>query len=236
MSWIDLAGGDPEFYAGLFGWTLERDGVFALDGRTVAGFGAPVPPGSKPAWTTHVYVDDPDRAAARVAAGGGRVELPPRDTALGRLAVVADPVGARLALRRPDRRAESTRRPGAVTWAELCTPELDAAREFYAGQFGWAAVATTMALPAGEVPYTVFCRGGDEVAGLLPPGGGFPPPGPPRWLAYVEVTDCAATADRATALGGAVPGPPLGIPGIGRVALLAGPTGESLAVMQLPAG
>ncbi len=233
MSWIDLSGGDPAFYTGLFGWTLDGDGVFALDGRAVAGHGAPVPPGP-PAWTLHLFVDDPDRAAAGVAAAGGRVELGPRATPLGRTAVVTDPGGARFALRAPGRPADLARGPGALSWAELCTPEVDAARAFYADQFGWDTPATTMALPAGEVPYTVFCRDGTEVAGLMPAGGLLPADAPPRWLGYVEVTDCAATAARVTDLGGTLPVPPLDIPRIGRVAVLAAPAGELLALIQMP--
>jgi predicted enzyme related to lactoylglutathione lyase len=234
VSWIDLSGGDPAFYAGLFGWTLDGDGVFALDGRAVAGRGGPVPPGGPPAWTLHVFVDDPDRAAMRVAAAGGRVELTPRTTPLGRAAVVTDPGGACFAVRAPGRQAELARRPGALSWTELCTPDVDAARAFYADQFGWDTPAITMALPAGEVRYTVFCQGGTEVAGLMPAGGLLPADAPPRWLAYVEVTDCAATAARVTDLGGTLPVPPLDIPRIGRVAVLAAPTGELLALIQMP--
>jgi predicted enzyme related to lactoylglutathione lyase len=168
--WIDLSAGDPAFYTGLFGWTLGSDGVFACRGRVVAGYGAPAPPDHRPSWTAHLLVDDLDLAAARVAAGGGRVEHP-RDTPLGRMAVVADPGGARFAVREAGRRAELVHQPGTLSWTELCTPDVAAARAFYVDQFGWDAVSTTMALPAGEVPYTVFCRGGAEVAGLMPTGG-----------------------------------------------------------------
>ena len=234
--WIDLSAGDPAFYTGLFGWTLGSDGLFARDGRVVAGYGAPVPPDHGPSWTAHLFVDDLERAAAHVTAGGGRVELPPGDTPLGRMAVVTDPGGARFAVREAGRRAELVRQPGALSWTELCTPDVAAARAFYVDQFGWDPVATTMALPAGEVPYTVFCRGGAEVAGLMPTGGPFPPPPAARWLAYVEVADCDATAQRTGDLGGGVPVPPLDIPRIGRVAMLTGRSGESFAVIQMPPG
>lgn len=229
MFWIDLSDGDAGFYARLFGWSLEGD-VFTCEGRVVAGYGGPVPDGTGPAWTPHVFVDDPDAAAAGIAAAGGRVEVEPRDTPRGRTAVVTDPSGARFAVREPKRRAEHLRTPSGLTWCELGTADVPAAQAFYADRFGWDPVATSMALPAGEVPYTVFVRDGEEMAGLIGAS-----PFPPGWLSYVEVTDCDVAVRVAAALGGDVVVPPLDIPRIGRVAVLAGRTGETLAVMQMPA-
>ena len=224
MSWMDLSAGDPAFYTDVFGWALGTDGVFRDADRAVAGSGGPVPPGP-PVWTVH-HAGDPDRAAALVTGSGGRVELAPVDTPRGRTTVLTDPAGARFAVRAAV--------PPTPAWAELCTPDVPAARAFYAGLLGWEPVPMPMALPAGEVTYTVFCRDGAEAAGLMPLGGPFPPPGPARWLAYVEVPDCAATAARAPAAGGAVAVPPLDIPRIGRVAVLTGRTGETVATLQLP--
>ncbi len=223
MTWMDLSAGDPAFYTDLFGWTLGADGVFTRGDRAVAGYGAPLPPGSPPGWTVHLPAPDPAGTVGRVRAAGGRVEPAPAD----RPVVVADPAGARFAVRAPDR-------PAGPCWAELCTPDVAAARAFYAGVFGWDPRTVPMALPAGEVTYTVFCRDGEEMAGLMPLGGPFPPAGPARWLAYVEVPDCAAAARSAADAGGAVPVPPLDIPRIGRVAILAGRTGETFAVIELP--
>jgi predicted enzyme related to lactoylglutathione lyase len=49
-------------------------------------------------WMIFFNVEDADSAAARVAAGGGRVAMAPFDTPYGRMTVVADPNGAVLGL------------------------------------------------------------------------------------------------------------------------------------------
>jgi uncharacterized protein len=51
-----------------------------------------------PHWMTYFNVDDADRAADRVTAGGGRVVVAPFDTPYGRVALAADPHGAVLGL------------------------------------------------------------------------------------------------------------------------------------------
>jgi predicted enzyme related to lactoylglutathione lyase len=95
------------FYGGLFGWA-----VTALDpmvGRAMAHAAGraraslvtadPAAGGVQAHWLVHFSVDDCDGRAALVQSLGGRIRIPPRDIAgLGRVAVVADPMGARFAL------------------------------------------------------------------------------------------------------------------------------------------
>ena len=52
-------------------------------------------------------------------------------------------------------------------------------------------------------------------------------------MVYFAVADCDAAAERVTALGGSVMQPPFDTP-YGRMALVAGPQGETFSVMQLP--
>jgi predicted enzyme related to lactoylglutathione lyase len=54
-------------------------------------------------------------------------------------------------------------------------------------------------------------------------------------LVYVEVEDADAVVARAAESGGVVLAEPFDVPGIGRVALLAGRSGERFAVMRMPA-
>ncbi|MEU8772331.1 VOC family protein [Streptomyces sp. NPDC048606] len=68
-----------------------------LEGRPVAavhGVGRALPHDRGPHWMTYFEVADPDAAAARVGALGGRVVTPPHDGQGGRQATVADPEGA----------------------------------------------------------------------------------------------------------------------------------------------
>jgi predicted enzyme related to lactoylglutathione lyase len=80
-------------------------------GRAIAGIG-PLPDdeadaawaGEQPFWMTFFAVDDVDRALGSVADGGGRILSGPRRSPYGRLAVCADPCGARFTvIRLPSR-------------------------------------------------------------------------------------------------------------------------------------
>lgn len=230
MYWMDLSGGDATFYRDLFGWRLTGDPVFTVDGRVVAGRGSP----GRPGWNVHTVVDDVAAACGATRRHGGDVLVEPGPSALGTLAMVADPTGAALVVREPGAQAEVLHRPRAFSWAELCTPDAGSARPFYRAVFGWDTVDVQMSMPAGAIGYTVFVAGGAEVAGLLPADGAFWAAGLPCWLAYIEVTDADGTAARVAGLGGEVLVEPFDVPRIGRIGLFAGRTGEAFGVMQMP--
>ncbi|MFV0133197.1 VOC family protein [Streptomyces sp. HMX87] len=72
-----------------------------VDGRPVAGIrgvGSALPRDRGPHWLTYFEAADVDESARRLAGLGGHVLTPARDTAHGRVAMVADPEGARFAL------------------------------------------------------------------------------------------------------------------------------------------
>ncbi|MDN0197498.1 VOC family protein [Streptomyces sp. S.PNR 29] len=72
-----------------------------LDGRPVAGIrglGHALPRDRGPHWMTYFDVDDVDDAVERLLHLGGHVLRPVRDGSHGRVALVADPEGARFAL------------------------------------------------------------------------------------------------------------------------------------------
>jgi uncharacterized protein len=231
MYWMDLSGGDPDFYLGLFGWEPTDDGVFTVDGQAVAGHGAP----GRPGWNPHALVEDVTEACRRAEELGGRVLSAPEPSATGTVATLADPTGAAFAVREPGRRTELSHKPMTFTWAELCTTEPDAARSFYPALLGWHPVEVSIAMPSGPVGYTVFMASTAEAGGLLPAEGGFGPAKPPYWLAYIEVENTDKVAAHAEELGGAVLVEPFDVPRIGRIALLAGRAGEHVALMQMPA-
>ena len=120
--------------------------------------------------------------------------------------------------------------PGATTWLELYTNNPDVAGGFYAKTIGWATEAHDM----GEMgKYTMFNMPGtkDGVGGMMKM-----PPGmenvPPHWLAYFDVTDCDASAKKATELGGKLLMPPTDIPNIGRFAFVQDPQGAVFAIYK----
>src|SRR5436305_7997339 len=132
---------DPEaaasFYTELFGWEAtdlmpaDHPGSYfrcTLGDRAVAAIvsqhGAPPPP--RAAWTTHVWVDDAEETAGRVAeAGGSRIGEPFDSPAGGRQAVLADPSGAVFCAWEPSghRGAQVVNEPGAWSMSLLTTPD-----------------------------------------------------------------------------------------------------------------
>ncbi len=108
LCWNELTCREPEaakaFYGEVFGWTA-RDGApggqpytrFALDGRDIAGMivmDARWPAHVPAHWMPYFAVTAADETAERCRALGGTVTVPPFETPVGRMAVLADPAGA----------------------------------------------------------------------------------------------------------------------------------------------
>jgi uncharacterized protein len=105
LSWNELMSPDipaaAKFYAAIFGWSAsaaENPGMeyteFKLGDRTIAGGMKPPMEGMPAAWGIYFAVDDTDKTAEIVKAGGGAVFQEPFDIPPGRMAVFADPAGA----------------------------------------------------------------------------------------------------------------------------------------------
>ncbi|MFC7893629.1 VOC family protein [Streptomyces sp. NPDC057381] len=110
-----------KFYETVFGFELvpedsaDRDHVtLRLDGRPVAGIhgvGGALPRDRGPHWVTYFQVADAEESLEHLTALGGHVLEPAGDTAHGRVAMVADPEGARFAVLQGGR-ARATDAPG----------------------------------------------------------------------------------------------------------------------------
>jgi uncharacterized protein len=239
--WVDLASPDVAaslaFYGPLFGWEGEDQGeeaghytMLKLRGKAV---GAVTPPmggeGQPPAWTTYVSVDDADATVKAAKAAGGTVFVEPMDVmTVGRMAVMADPSGAVIAIWQPRdfAGAELANETGSLCWNELQTRDTKAAAPFYQAVFGWKPEAFE-----GMGEYTVFNAGDRGIGGMMPMPAEVPPQVPPHWLVYFAVDDCDATVAQATGLGGATMVPPMDIPP-GRFSVLADPHGAVFAVIK----
>ena len=244
-NWVDLATADLEdairFYTTLFGWTAEVSGdefggytTFLLNGLPVAGAGPLFGEGQPTAWSTYVAVDDADVVAARVEAATGKVLVPPFDVMdQGRMAAFLDPAGAPFSVWEAGmmRGAEVFDLPGALTWAELNTRDLDGAKAFYGAVFSW----TFRDAQVGALPYVICERDRTSVAGIqLMIGSAWPDDLPPHWLVYFSVGDCDAAAGHAYALGGRVVFAPTTIT-VGRYAVLQDPQGGTFAILAASA-
>jgi predicted enzyme related to lactoylglutathione lyase len=229
--WIDLvttdAGAARRFYADLLGWEFPaREGYahWSVGGRDVAGVYELE--AVAPRWTSYVAVLDADATAARAAELGGTLVEPPRDVGdEGRRAVVADPVGAAVAL------WQAGTHPGAQLvndvgcWCsnQLQAPDPGAAVEFYRELLGWQIDEEPGSVP----PYWQVRNAGRDNGGMVADDG------PPAWVVYFHVADADATARATTAAGGVVLFPPTTV-GIGRIAVLEDPQGAAFGVFAGP--
>jgi predicted enzyme related to lactoylglutathione lyase len=246
-SWTDLASPDvpasQEFYGALFGWdftpqdTGDPDNPYFTarqDGNDVAGMMKLSPEmqagGMPPVWGTYVTVADVEASTAKAKDLGGAVLSEPMDVMeAGRMSVVADPTGAVLCLWQPKESigAQLVNEPVSLTWNELMTPDVEAAKSFYGGLFGWN--AETMDMGGDGPPYTMWILGEGGVGGAMaPPMDGMPA----FWGVYFSVDDCDATVARATELGATVLNGPMDVPDVGRMAALMDPQGAAFSVIK----
>jgi predicted enzyme related to lactoylglutathione lyase len=116
---------------------------------------------------------------------------------------------------------------GTPSWVDLAVPDLEAARAFYSGLFGWE-FADSGPDYGG---YLVAQVGGEPVAGIGPT-----PPGmegmPPVWTTYIAVDDVEASAAAVTEAGGHLLFPPGDVGDSGRMAIATDPTGAAFGMWQ----
>ena len=97
--------------------------------------------GATPRWMGYVGVKDVDATADRLKRLGGAVYVPPTDSNIGRISVVADPQTANLALvqglKTGQRQPAELGKPGRVGWHELLAADWKKAFAFYGELFGW---------------------------------------------------------------------------------------------------
>ncbi len=121
--WFELLtrdhAGAVDFYKAVFGWdtsTLHDTDEFRY---TTANHGDDqlagvmdassfLPEGVPAHWSVYITVADTDATITRVTELGGSVEQPAEDTPYGRIAVVADPMGARFKLVGPNNEAPAS--------------------------------------------------------------------------------------------------------------------------------
>jgi len=257
--WVQAVHPDPgaaiAFYTELFGWEAENlmppddPGdyfVCRLRGRDVAAIvsqhGAPAPPSA--VWTTQVWVESADEAAARVnEAGGSVIGQPFESPGGGRQAVLSDPSGAVFGAWEPRERrgAQLVNEPGAWAMSALNTPDPEACKRFYGEVFGWEtetfdlgdAQMTMWKLPGyvGGEPQQPVAR--DVIATMRVPDGDDVPP---HWSVDFWIRNLDDALGRATELGAKVIGGPYDVPNAGlRQAVITDPQGATLSLTQPPA-
>ena len=243
-AWVDLATTDAEaardFYARLFGWSLEvsedpQYGGYAtakLDDKSVAGIGPKQDGDRSPAaWSLYIGTDDVDGLATKVEEAGGNVVAPPFDVGdQGRMAVFTDPSGAFIS---GWQAAEMSQFASGIDagygWAELNARWLDRAIAFYETVFGWT--HSEQPFGEGEV-YTQFEHDGQPLAGALEMNPQIPAETPSYWLLYFNVDDVDSRFKMAVELGGREMVAPQDMPG-GRFAIVSDPQGAAFGILNV---
>ncbi|MGA7951776.1 MAG: VOC family protein [Thiobacillaceae bacterium] len=121
---------------------------------------------------------------------------------------------------------------GKVIFVELVTPDLAAAKQFYAGLFGW----TFRDIQAGKTEYAEASLDGRPVGGLIQRAVPAGEHRQPAWLSFIAVRDVDAAKEIALQRGAKVLFEPHSIPDRGREAVLADPQGAVFAVLASSSG
>jgi uncharacterized protein len=121
--------------------------------------------------------------------------------------------------------------PGMFCWFELTTRNVERGKVFYQGLMR----AGVRGLPLGPSDYVLLDVEGRTVAGMMPMDGAFPESAASHWLPYVAVRNIDHLCRRVVELGGTLRCGPSDIP-IGRFAVIADPTGGTVALFEAAPG
>jgi uncharacterized protein len=119
-------------------------------------------------------------------------------------------------------------KPGEVCWRELRTKDLSAAIEFYSKLFGWTLEQTKVT----DMDYKEIIVDGTAAGGMMPMTGDEWGGAPSHWASYIAVDSADETAEKITANGGSIRVPCFDAPGVGRMAMVADPSGADFAIIQ----
>jgi predicted enzyme related to lactoylglutathione lyase len=243
FAWYELMTTDmaaaKAFYASVVGWgsqdasTPDLAYTFFTAGSTAVGGLMDLPAdarkmGATPRWMGYVGVNDVDVTSDRIKRLGGAVYVPPTNSNIGRISVVADPQAATLALVKG--RKSGQQQPaelgklGRVGWHELLATDREKAFAFYGELLGWQKADTEIA-PTNT--YQLFSAGGQTIGGIVTK---LPTEPVPFWLYYFNIDDIDAAADRVKTGGGDISEGPLELPSGSWIVRCRDPQGAAFAL------
>ena len=118
---------------------------------------------------------------------------------------------------------------GVPCWVETLVPDPRAALAFYGSLFGWEFMGPGPMVGDQPGQYYVAQVRGRDVAGI----GCLPDRNtPPAWVTHIRVESADQAAQRATRAGGSLLKGPFDVPPVGRMAVLADPTGAVVCVWE----
>ena len=117
---------------------------------------------------------------------------------------------------------------GELCWRELRSKDLPAAAEFYSKMFGWTLEQSKIT----PMQYMEIIADGAAAGGMMPMEGDDWGDAPSHWATYIAVDSADETVEKIKANGGSVHHGPFDAPGVGRMAMVADPSGASFAIIQ----
>jgi uncharacterized protein len=241
FAWYELLTTDmaaaKHFYGRVVGWETKNGAaafpyaVFSA-GMTEIGGLMELPAdarrmGATPRWVGYVAVDDIDGVVDRLKHLGGSVFVPPTDSNIGRVSIVADPQAATFGLvggLKLGAVSEGSEKPGQVGWHELLAADGKKAFAFYSELFGWQPAARENDLLES---YQLIAAGDRTIGGMFTK---LPRAPVPFWLYYVEVEDIAAAVAHVRQGGGRVVQGPMELLGGSWIARCIDPQGAMFSL------
>lgn len=119
--------------------------------------------------------------------------------------------------------------PGSFCWPELATPDIEKAKTFYGGLFGWTGVD----VPSAGGNYSLLKLRDLDVAGTRTLSAQEREHGiPSHFMTYVSTASADASAAKVAELGGKVVAGPFDVEGIGRMCIATDPGGVAFALWE----
>jgi predicted enzyme related to lactoylglutathione lyase len=243
--WADLQTRDvaaaKTFYGQVFGWMFKD--LPTPDGRSYAqafvkdqlvAVIAPQNPmqeaeGTHGQWNIYLSATDTEEIAEDAVHAGGKLQFGPEAVAdTGVLAFIEPPGGGTTGIWQAGTHTGSHlfNEPGALAWAELLTPEPQAAVAFFQQLFRHE--VTEYPQDDGG-SYSTLMVNGDEVAGVVPAGEGDEA----SWQIYFGVADLRKAVEAAVAAGGELLVEPEDKLETGSLATIEDPQGGVLSLIQV---
>ena len=123
-------------------------------------------------------------------------------------------------------------KPGEICWRELATKDLSKALEFYSALFGCKLEQTKLS----QIEYKEIIIDGVAYGGMMAIDENWgPEPPPSHWNNYIAVENADETVEKIKANGGTIKVPPFDAPGVGRMSVVADPSGAAFSVIQFAA-
>lgn len=121
---------------------------------------------------------------------------------------------------------------GKFVWYDLLTDDVEAAKKFYGGLFGWTFEAVD---ENSRAAYTLIKNQGKPIGGIIY-FAGEPDTNESQWLSYLSVPNVDQATDYTMQEGGRVHRKPFDLPDRGRVSVVRDPQGAAVVYVRAKGG